>query len=93
MGVPGTGVVDLFELLCSCWESNLEPLEEQTVLLMSGASLPAKDYELLESRELVPFFISVFSLACYSIWYIVISGCCDYETNRCIYAAYIHGWT
>jgi hypothetical protein len=36
---PGTGVTDSCELLCRCWESNLGPLEEQPVLLVSEPSL------------------------------------------------------
>ena len=35
----GTGVVDDRELPCGCWESNLEPLEEQPVLLTTEPSL------------------------------------------------------
>jgi hypothetical protein len=32
MGFPGTEVTDSCELPCGCWEMNLCPLEEQSVL-------------------------------------------------------------
>ena len=36
---PGAGGTDGFELLCSCWESNPDPLEEQSMLLTTEPSL------------------------------------------------------
>ena len=37
----GAGVTDSGELLCGCWESNLDPLEEQPVFLTPEPFLPA----------------------------------------------------
>lgn len=37
--IPGTGVLDCREPSCRCWESNLSPLEEQSVLFTSELSL------------------------------------------------------
>jgi hypothetical protein len=39
ISVPGTGVIDGFELPCGCWESNSGPLQEQLVLLTIEPSL------------------------------------------------------
>lgn len=39
-GSPGTGVMDVCELLCWCWESNPGPLQELAVLLT--AELPVR---------------------------------------------------
>jgi hypothetical protein len=39
IGVSKTVVTDSCELPCRCWESNLDPLEEQTVLLAAEPSL------------------------------------------------------
>jgi hypothetical protein len=36
---PGAGVIDGYELPCGCWELNLNPLEEQPVLLTTESSL------------------------------------------------------
>lgn len=36
---PGTGVTELRELLCGCWESNPDPLEEHRVLIATEPSL------------------------------------------------------
>jgi hypothetical protein len=38
VGSPGTGVRDSCDLPCKCWELNLGPLEEQTVLLTTESS-------------------------------------------------------
>lgn len=34
-----TGVAGGREFLCGCWGSNLDPLEEQAVLIVTGLSL------------------------------------------------------
>jgi len=39
VGSLGTGVMDSCELLCGCWELNLESLKEQFVLLTIEPSL------------------------------------------------------
>ena len=36
---PGTGITDSCGLPCGCWELNLDPLEEQPVLLTTEPSL------------------------------------------------------
>lgn len=36
---PGTRVIDVFELLCGCWEFNLGPLQVQPVHLTNEPSL------------------------------------------------------
>ena len=36
--IPGTGGRDSCELPCWCWELNLDPLEEQSVLLTAEPS-------------------------------------------------------
>jgi hypothetical protein len=36
---PGTGVTDIYELPCECWELNLGPLEKQPALLTTEPSL------------------------------------------------------
>lgn len=37
-GSPGTGVTDSCELLCGCWELNVSPLEDQSMLLNAEPS-------------------------------------------------------
>ena len=41
---PGTGVTNNCKLLYSCWESNLDPLEEQPVLLTTGLPFPLQPF-------------------------------------------------
>ena len=41
---PGTGVTDSRELPCGCWELNLDPLEEQPVLLTTEPSLQSQSF-------------------------------------------------
>lgn len=36
---PGTGVRDSYELLCGCWKSNPDPLEEELVYIAAKATL------------------------------------------------------
>lgn len=38
-GFPSTGVTDGFEPLFGCWESNIGPMEAQSVLSISETSL------------------------------------------------------
>jgi hypothetical protein len=51
---PETGVTDSCELPCWCWELNLDPLEEQPVLLTTEPSLqpPPCFFETLTSLGL-----------------------------------------
>ena len=40
---PVTGSSDSYNLPCGCWELNLGPLEEQSVLLTTEPSLQPRD--------------------------------------------------
>ena len=46
VGSPGTGVMDGCKPPCGCWELNLDPLEEQPVLLTTEISLQPLKLEL-----------------------------------------------
>lgn len=44
---PGTGIIVSYELLCGCWESSLNPLEEQPGFLapsLCGIALEYKQF-------------------------------------------------
>lgn len=38
MPSPGTGITEDYELLCDCWDPNLDPLQEQQMILTSEPS-------------------------------------------------------
>ena len=61
MGVrfPATEVTDRCELPCGCWELNLGPLEEQSVLLNTEPSLQPHSYTFISSECLGPAALSV----------------------------------
>jgi hypothetical protein len=46
VGSPGAEVVDSCDPPCECWELNLDPLEEQPVLLTAGPSFQPTPYPL-----------------------------------------------
>ena len=54
IGSPGTGVMDVCELLCWCWESN-PGWEEQPVLLTAEPSLQPSFHILVLSSYLLLF--------------------------------------
>jgi hypothetical protein len=45
---PGTRITDSCELLRGCWELNLGPLEEQSVLLTAEPSLQPPNFYFLK---------------------------------------------
>ena len=47
----GIGVTDGDELPCGCWESNLDPLEEQPVLLTIEPSLQTRRHVIFVKRK------------------------------------------
>jgi hypothetical protein len=74
---PGTGVTDGCELSFGCWESNLDPLEEQPVPLTAEPSLHLLALDLkrcvYEKKSLFICMCGFICLPCVSLC--VVSGC------------------
>ena len=75
---PGTGVTNSCELSCGCWELNLGPLEEQSVLLTAESSL----------QLLLCHFSFYFFSFCYLFCPSVVRSCCGtltgMELSECV---------
>jgi hypothetical protein len=59
---PGTGVTGWWKLPCGCWELNLGPLEEQSVLLTTELSFQPLDPTIYSCGVFVCSFVFIFSL-------------------------------
>ena len=66
MRSSGTGVIDVCELLCGCWELNSGPPQEQLMLLTAEPSLQTIAFVRLSEKlhSFISFSFSVLGILC-----------------------------